>query len=50
MVLFSSHGPIQEQSVIEVEVKSGYFSGEYHVAMSVATTSPSCFSSMFVDG
>ena len=42
-------GPIREQSVIEAEVKFGYFLGEHHIPLHVADHCSKLFASMFPD-
>ena len=45
----SMRGPTREQSVIEAEVKFGYFLGEHHIPLCVADHCAKLFVSMFPD-
>ena len=45
----SARGPTREQSVIEAEVKFGYFLGEHHIPLCVADHRAKLFVSMFPD-
>ena len=44
-----ARGPTREPSVIEAEVKFGYFLGEHHIPLSVADHCAKLFASMFPD-
>ena len=44
-----ANGPTREPSVIEAEVKFGYFLGEHHIPLSVADYCAKLFASMFPD-
>ena len=44
-----ARGPTREQSVIEAEVKFGYFLGEHHIPLCVADHCAKLFVSMFPD-
>ena len=46
---FRSSGPTRDLTVVEAEVKFGYFLGEHHVAFQVADHCSKLFSSMFPD-
>ena len=46
---FRSSGPTRDLTVVEAEVKFGYFLGEHHVAFQVADHCSKRFSSMFPD-
>ena len=45
----SARGPTREQSVIEAEVKFGYFLGEHQIPLCVADHCAKLFVSMFPD-
>ena len=45
----SARGPSREQSVIEAEIKFGYFLGEHHIPQCVADHCAKLFVSMFPD-